>query len=238
MCNFLKSVLLGSIGTYCILGTPIEFKKEYLPFSRKVYSPEELKFYNSNAGRLITQGFFLITTQGYAKVFVHEVCHAIAVKLLLKQNTKITIFTKGYSGMTESTTGLQEVSDWKKSIISVAGPMGSMAFSTCKLVALTALKSYIPRHVALTLGGGAIISMSLDLEKAYLGASSKCKDDIRDFARIKRHGANHLAVASSVLVAQYALGIFVANKLQRNLAIFPVACLSLIAVAIKDELGW
>lgn len=85
-----------------------------------------------------------------------------------------------------------------------------IAFSSCKLVAATALKSYISWPVALALGIGAVIWMSGELLYAYVSASNR---DHGDFGCIARRGNTHLALAGAALASQCALGIFAAIKL-------------------------
>ena len=106
-------------------------------------------------------------------------------------------------------SGLAYASDLTQTVISIAGPMGNVAFSTCKLVAATALKNYLPWPIALTLGSGAVIWMSGELLYAYVSALNR---DHGDFGQIACCGNTHLALASTALISQVALGIFAAIK--------------------------
>lgn len=207
--SFLKSVLFGYEGSYNILGAPVKFENELPPHLKPpsldgagVISQLAFKCINSNAFRWITQG--------YTHVFVHEMSHAIACKVLTGLNSKVNFFTSLCVGMNQYPPAIRNASDWKQTVISIAGPMGDVAFSTCKLIAATALKSYLSWPVALALGSGAVIWMSGELLYAYISASN---GDHGDFGRIARHGNIHLALASTALVSQCALGVFAAIRL-------------------------
>lgn len=205
--SFLKSLLFGSEGSYNICGIQAKFEKEVHslnPFPNL----EGAGFISKMAITCINSNMFRWITQGYAHVFVHEMSHALTFKLLSGQDTTIKIYKSSCNG--ESFHRLATHPDWKKTIVDVAGPIGDIAFSTCKLVAATALKSYLSWPVALTLGSGAVIWMSGELLYAYTSALNR---DTGDFGCIASYGKTYLALASTALVSQYALGIFAAINL-------------------------
>jgi len=205
--SFLKAVFFGSEGSYRIFEIQVKFEKEEPLF----YSSTDLQgagFISKAATQCINSNMFRWMTQGYAHVFAHEMSHALTFKLLSGQNTTIEIFKSSCTG--GNRLPLSALPDWKKTIVKVAGPMGDIAFSTCKLVAATAFKSYLSWPIALALGSGAVIWMSGELLYAY---TSALKRDTGDFGCIASYGNTYLAVASTALVSQCALGIFAAIKL-------------------------
>lgn len=207
--SFLKSVLFGSEGSYNVFGTIVKFQNELPSYltppnldGAGVVSQLAFKCINSNAFRWITQG--------YTHVFVHEMSHALACKVLIGQNSEVDFFTSLCIGKNRLPPAVACASGWKQTVIYTSGPMGDIAFSTCKLVAATALKSYLSWPVALALGSGAVVWMSGELLYAYVSAAKK---DNGDFGNIARRGNTHLALASTALISQCALGIFAAIKL-------------------------
>jgi hypothetical protein len=207
--SFLKSVLFGYQGSYNVFGIQVKFENELPPdFIRPnsnlngagVISQLAYKFFKSNAFHWITQL--------HTHVFVHEMGHALSIKALTGQNSEVKIFYKR-GGVTQPPAALRYASDWKQTVVEAAGPMADIAFSTCKLVAATALKRYLSWPVALVLGSGAVMWMFGELLYAYVSASKK---DDGDFGCIARRGNTHLALASTALVSQCALGIFAAIK--------------------------
>lgn len=205
--SFLKSVLFGSEGSYNIFGIQANFKKEAPPgYPSSIL--EGAGFLSKMAVRCINSNVFRWISQGYAHVFVHEMSHALTLKLFSGQDSQVYVFKSSCTGRGDGS--LEILPDWKKTIVYVAGPMGDIAFSTCKLVAAMALKSYLSCPVALAIESGAVIWISGELLYAYTSALNK---DAGDFCRIARQGNTHLALASTALASQCALGIFVAIKL-------------------------
>lgn len=207
--SFFKSILFGSEGSYNIFGTKVKFQNE-LPSHLTPPSLDGAGVISTLAFKCINSNAFRWITQGYTHVFVHEMSHAAAHKVLTGQNSEVDFFTSLCVGKTLPSPAAAYASDWKKTAIDIAGPMGNIAFSTCKLVAATALKSYLSWPVALALGSGAVIWMSGELLYAYISASNR---DHGDFGNIARRGNTHLALASTALISQCALGILAAIKL-------------------------
>ncbi len=206
--SFLKSVLFGGEGTYNIFGTQVRFEKE----APSYYSFSNLQgagLLSKAATQCINSNVFRWLTQGYTHIFIHEMSHALTFKLLTNQDATVRVFKSSCTGETYYRISLNNFADWKKNIISIAGPMGDIAFSTCKLVAATALKSYLSWPIALALGSGAVIWISGELLYAYTSGLNK---DAGDFGSIARSGNISLALFSTLLVSQVALGIFAAIK--------------------------
>lgn len=206
--SFLKSALLGSEGSYNIFGIQAKFEKEVPSF----YPSSDLQgagFVSKAATQCINSNVFRWLTQGYAHTFIHEMSHALTFKLLTNQDATVRVFKSSCTGETDYPYSLNNLPDWKKNIIYIAGPMGDIAFSTCKLIAATALKNYLSWPIALALGSGAVIWISGELLYAYTSLLNK---DAGDFGIIARSGNISLALASTTLVSQVALGVFAAIK--------------------------
>lgn len=207
--SLLKSVLFGSEGSYNIFGLQATFKNEFPPgficpnanfHGAGIISQLAYKCLNSNVFHWITQF--------HTHVLVHEIGHALAIKIFTGYNSKVIIYYQR-GGMTEYPIETRYLSDWKQTVIDVSGPMGDIAFSTCKMVAAAALKSYLSWPVALVLGSGGLIYISGELLYAFVSASKK---DDGDFGVIAKRNNTHLALASIVLISQCALGILAAIK--------------------------
>jgi hypothetical protein len=73
---FLKSLFLWREGNYHFLGTDIKFKKNDIPF---------ISFANNPVGSLgeslLSNRKFCVFTFGYLHTFIHEMGHAIAIKI-------------------------------------------------------------------------------------------------------------------------------------------------------------
>ncbi len=207
--SFLRSVFFGSEGSYNIFGTQVKFENR-LPLDYPFISLHGAGLISKMAFKCLNSNAFRWVTQGYAHVFIHEMSHALAWKILTSQNSTIHISTSLCNGGTTHSNSSIKVADWKHTILGVAGPMGDIAFSSCKLVAATALKNYLPLPVTLALGSGGVIWISGELFYAYISASKK---DAGDFGQIARRGNTHLAFASAAIICQIALGIFAAIHL-------------------------
>lgn len=201
-----KSVLFGSNGSYNILGMPITFK----PGSTGKISNEI--FISRIARRILSTQTGAVIMLQYAHMFVHELGHALACRLLTGVIPKVNIYRPFGGSCNYPDRYYSHSSPWQKSVVNLAGPMAGVAFSTCQLVAGAALRYYITWPVAAVLIAGGVFGMTGELMSAYVSATSrKCADfgDIRDDG-----GNTHLALASLALVAQCALGVFAAIKLR------------------------
>lgn len=207
--SFLKSVLFGCEGSYNIFGIQAKFENE-LPSRYSPVSLEGAGLISKMASKCLNSKVFRWITQGYTHVFTHEMSHALACKLLTNKNSTVHVIKSICEGITIHPTELVCASDWKNTIVDVAGPLGDIVFSSCKLVAATALKNYLSWPIALAMGSGGVIWISGELLYAYISASNR---DSGDFGKIALRGNTHLALASTALVSQVALGILAAVKL-------------------------
>ena len=136
--SFVSSALFGSEGSYNILGVDVKFKeKTPIEMSTEMSTLDGAGLISTLAQAIIGSTIFRLASQGYLHVFVHEMGHALSFGLFKNQNTTVTIHQDTCTGVTDypSTTG--KIARWKNSVISAAGPMTNMAFSACKLVAIT-----------------------------------------------------------------------------------------------------
>lgn len=210
--TLLKSLLFGYKGSYNIFDTRVRFENEiprHLNFPIKNKASDKTNVVSKLVSNLLKSNTFHWITQSHLHIFAHEMGHAIACKVLTGLKSEITIiYQKG--GITQPPPEIVDSPDWKQTIICVAGPMADGVVSTCKLVAATAFKSYLPWPITLVLGSSAVISMSAEILFAYASAYRK---DCGDFGQIAKYGNTHLTLAGTVLIAQYALGVFLAIKL-------------------------
>jgi hypothetical protein len=139
--------------------------------------------------------------------------HALADRLFTHKDVGLddapmVCVSKGScEGETWNTFASRALPEWKATILDVAGPMADIAFSSCKIVAATALKTHLSLPVALVLGGGGALWIFGELLYAYTSVSNK---DGGDFSNIAERGNAHLALATAAVVSQIALTIFTA----------------------------
>lgn len=209
--SIIKSLLLGNEGTYKILGVQLEFQKE-LPSYLSPPSLEGHGIFSKLASKFINSDFARLISVSNIHLFVHEMSHAIACKLITNQNSSISFFTKRCLAVNYYPREVLHCQDWKRTILDSAGPIGDIAFSSCQLVAANALKNYISWPISLLLGGGALLFMAAELFYAYSSASKK---DFGDFGLIAKRNISHLVFSSIALISSCALGIFGALKFPR-----------------------
>ena len=212
--NFIKSMIFGSEGSYNILGTQVHFTNQASSDGQislegaGIVSRIALACLNSNTLRYLTQG--------YSHVFIHEMGHALADRLLTHKDVdpydtpSVYISKESCGGENWPTSASEFLPEWKKTILDVAGPMADIAFSSCKIVAATSLKNYLPLPVTLALGGAGALWIFGELVYAYTSVLNK---DGGDFSNIAERGNVHLALASTAVVSQVALAIFTAISL-------------------------
>jgi hypothetical protein len=208
---FYKIYFLGSEGSYNILGVPVEFQKDEMDNTCQDSGIEGAGVVSYLANKCLNSNAFRWITQGYTHLLAHEASHALAYKLISNENQiGIKIFQNSCQASISYILTEEMEKSWKGTVVEAAGPMGDVAFSTCKLVAATALRNYITWPVSLALGGGALFWISGELLYAYSSASNR---DGGDFGQIANRSKTHLAVASAALMGECALGIFAAYKL-------------------------
>jgi hypothetical protein len=213
--SFLKSVIWGSSGSYNILGIPVNFGPDLPP--RYLFEPAHPPYRLQGAGplsRLADQcpknKLFCWGTNGYFHAVVHEMSHALTFKWFTGVSPAVNVSTNDCQGET-CYSDMSTLTSWKQTLINVSGPMGDIAFSATKLIAASALKSYLTWPVALAVGSGEVIWISGELLYAYVSGSRK---DRGDFGRIAESGGNmHLVLSSAALVGACFSGIAIAIKL-------------------------
>lgn len=198
-----KSIFLGSFGSYNILGTPVVFENH--PPSESDHDKTQ------TAVSDIVNRCLIAIALVYPHMVAHELSHALTCRLLIGKVKKVSIHQDG-CGRCCYPDDFKTAPLWKKSIVLLAGPMGGIAFSTCQLVAAAALRYYISWPVALVLGAGAVVGMANEL---VASAASIVKENGSDIGRIRKyHGNLHLGLACAALIAQTAFGVFAAIKLR------------------------
>lgn len=200
---FLNSFLFCSEGSYDLGGIKIDFQNE-LPFKKR----QKIDSIFSLALKHISKHPFCVITQGYAHIFVHEISHALVYKLLTGQNAKVLVIKNSFQSFVTYPVVVNKRG--QAFIIDISGPIGSVAFSSCKLVAAAALKNYLSWPVALVLGGGAAMCITGELLHAGICAFKKSQTD---FGFIAKRGCTSLVLASLILVSEAALAVFASFKL-------------------------
>jgi hypothetical protein len=173
---------------------------------------------------------FRVFTQGYLQVNVHELGHALAYKFFTGSNPRIIIDTSTCTGTTEPYAETDKLPPWKQTVTDLAGPLASVALSSCKIVAFVALRNYITWPFALALGASnalwiagefllAGVSVKAALEdtapqpvKTKLASFASPREE-NDFYAITKRGSAHLKAAAAALIATASLGIYTALKM-------------------------
>ncbi|MBA3958602.1 MAG: hypothetical protein H0X51_09470 [Parachlamydiaceae bacterium] len=201
--TFVKSVLFGSDGNYHAFGIDIQYKQNELGSNSDLGGAGCISVI---ANRCFNSHVFHVVTQGYLHTFIHEVGHALAGKVLYGENSRIIICTSPIHPVNRRDES--RFKNWKETIYCLSGPLANMCFSTCKLVAAVAFRSYLSLPVACIFGAGAVFWISGELLYAYVSAAGNLPEG--DFYKIARIGNVHLALSTVVLVGQAALGVFCA----------------------------
>lgn len=198
--SIIFSLLNGNQGNYNILGAKVTFG----PFAYGTM-PSGGGMLRSLMFGCLSSHFFRVISNSYTHVFMHEMGHAVATKLLTNQNPKVTIFNDCFGGITHDCSS----SGWKDVAIDAAGPLGSMVFSSCKLAIAVLLYKQMSKPVGYLLGAQAAISMFGEL----LYAASYSKGG--DFGNIADYGLSPLLISLATLVSTCALGVLGSIKLYR-----------------------
>ncbi len=205
--SFSKSVLFGSRGSYNFWGIQVKFHSRLKNNSRLESNIEKISQISSFAVGCLQSAVFQLGFQIPTHIFVQGISSALARKLFTEKISRVDICATHYISKTSFLSLADK--DWKEAIINLAGPMGNNTFSICKLLTVAALKNYLPSSVSIALAGGSIVWMSSELIRSFV---SVYKADQGYFDKIARLGHRHLQLATGALLAQTALGAFIAIK--------------------------
>lgn len=196
----IKSILLGAEGSYDVLGGALVTFK---PFSRNeaIYSNKSSQASRSNSSW--GERSLELMTGGPSHAFVHEVAHWVMYKARGVNSSTIEIYTKQGEGLCTPNGDISHLSPIDLSLVSAAGPVANMIYSSGKLMAVAALKDHLPWPVALTIVLGTSYQIGQELRYCYSSAIDK---DEGDFGDIAKRSKTHLAVASVALVTPIVLG--------------------------------
>ena len=199
------SLLTGKTGSYSLLGMRVNFGQGkpdiQLNYNRMFFVGRIAKF-------CINSRVFRYVTFSYLNVFVHEMGHALAHLILTGKCSTLHVYTDTCTGEMIG-KGPRPTAIWKQNIISAAGPITSVAFSSLKLIAATALSAQLTAPVACVLGAGAVAWMAGELIYAAISTLELSGD----YGAINFKSKTHFCIASITLIAECALGIFLAIKL-------------------------
>ncbi len=203
---FFASLLFGIEGNYRGLGIDISFEEKSYPqydfYTSRSCFP--VKVVGCACENLLKSRALKILSFGYLHVFIHEMGHILAKRILnLDFGSSYNINIHTNQGTGNNSPSPYEYG-FKHTIISVAGPAANLLFSSCICVAAAAFKSYIGWPVYLLLAAGAVSWMAGELTYATFSA---IREDRGDFGRIRGEGTSHLIFASAVVISICALGI-------------------------------
>lgn len=196
--NFSGSLLYGKSGTYRIWDIPVEFKKRG-SFVDGVYKT----LINT---LLLVSDIFLLRL---CYMFVHEMGHAIAAKILTGESRSVIIGNSG--GKCKRVLGTT-VSDRDCKIISAAGPLAGTLF-TCTQLFLAAMLFSSSCLVAKILYLGAVTHMLNDFW--YLIHLGLMKDS-GDWGKLRKKGLKSFFLAASAMTVLYALGFHLYRRRFEN----------------------
>jgi len=200
--SIIESLLWGKEGSYTVFGTSVEFKKGE---PKNHYFQEDGLVFDL-ANKCMNSKIFCWITLSNLHLFVHEMGHAIAYKLLTNNDSTIEIFNNYCYGITHFKNSFHMLPDWKRTIINAAGSVSDVTFSASKLIVATLLTNYISWPLSLIIKISLILWMLGEILYAYSSAS---ENDFGDFGKITK---SHLVFASTALVAPCLLGIFASIK--------------------------
>lgn len=219
--SFIKSALFGNEGSYKFFGIDVSFEKEPPKISSRSF-PIILDRYIKVINCILRSRGFAVLTLHRLHTLIHEMGHLVlGLKVLKAERAKLIIFKDISLGMPSAVTMIKigKLTEREDSFYAAAGPMASMAFSSCELMLAAAMRKHctIPSYI---MGSGAFLNISNELLYAAISIIRfyRMKDEhpnesLGDFGDIARNGKKHLALASLVLISECALGIFGAYKL-------------------------
>lgn len=204
--NFVSSLFLGSVGQYNFFGQSVSFTDQF-----QNSTPSHILQENCIISTLIIplrNRYISCLSGGYAHVFVHEMGHALAYKLLTGNHSPVFIYQNPCSGGTDYPT-ITITTGWKSTVINLAGPMMGIAFEIGKLVAAAALFN-ICWPASLLLASGAVIWITGELVYAITSSFGATGD----FSIIRRNGGIlHLVLSLILLIAACVFGVLAAATL-------------------------
>ena len=193
--SIISSLFCGSLGSYNLPGIKINFVNH--GYGSDAFSNTHFR---QIAGAFTSNRSFQILSLGYLHVFVHEMGHALASKILNHSGTTtIDIKTGTCSGTTSNMS--------PGTFASLAGPLAGVTFEIVKLVGAVALAVLLPTPIGLPLGiligAGSIVWIFGELMYALHGQV--------DWAEISENG--HYIASFSALIAAIILGSVAAAAL-------------------------
>lgn len=202
----INSLIFGSGGEYNFYIFSAKFEHEPGYYERQ-NSLKASGLASAVAKKLLNNNVLRLTSLGYTHVFVHEMSHAIAIKVFSGISPKITVYTSSCSGNCEYPA--HYFPPWKDSIISAAGPLGDIAFSIGKLLLMQVFKTVLPYPLILLVAGGAIAWVLGELLYAYISVNT----NLGDFGEIAQIGPLPLAIATTLLLTESFYALFLAKSL-------------------------
>lgn len=149
--------------------------------------------------------FFVLNT------FVHEMGHALALKVLYGVNSLVAVRSDTFDGLTFCLIDTTQKTPIKETITSLAGPLASIAFSITQMFLSCTFKSY-NKPLTTYLFCSGLFNFLQETRGVIFGATS----GRGDFGNIRKRGAPHLIAASAVIASVIALGFFGIMRVTEN----------------------
>lgn len=237
--TLLKSLFLGYPGNYRIGDVPISIYRkgdEYQAFlktlSKAIRKMNESNGTNSDkespsvdpiqepSSKLISlNSAAAILSQQYFFTFIHELGHAVAIKILQKdEHPEVTVYLEAPDAsfftlegkIGGETTGYVENPNpnWKDSVILASGPLSECVVSGVQCVAVATIGRYLPSMLAK--------SMYLFTIAPFIGRSLNsvlCFDKRSDFSRIKKNSYRDLVIATALVAGNVFVVIALGRKI-------------------------
>lgn len=191
--------MFGSPGIY----TPLGIQVEYVEYGR---APS---FFSEKFDKILSifQYVESVLTQAYFHTFVHEMGHALALKLFQRNIEILILIYDAYDGVTRGYKENRQLYPWQNSVTYACGPLANVTFSVIRVALAAALQNYISWPITLLVAGGGITGIFY--ETAY-AINSFVKKDFKnfngDFYRIAKEGLLYLMISGTIFSAEVALG--------------------------------
>lgn len=163
--TIISSLFLGNLGKYRILNINVDFAEQAEgEIFQDIFGKGR---FSQLTKKVLSNRFVNIATLGYLHVFIHEMGHAMAAKMLGDSSPEIIVYRKTCQGVVRYTDyfyGKKEI------LVSIAGPCLASCWETAKLTGSIGLAALFPSFLGITaaslLGSSALFW--LFGEMAYL----------------------------------------------------------------------
>lgn len=236
--TLLKSLFLGYPGNYQVYNIPVSIYRKGDEFDKMIdrlgkaiermnagNSPTTLdnKFLPTKPFTALASANSSATllTQEYFFTFIHEMGHALAAKLLAKEERpNITIYLEerdSYPFQSKSAGETNYCEDLfssrENNIILAAGPISECVVSGAQCLAVVAIARYLPSYVS-----KAMYAMAIAPFFGRTVNSMYCFGEKADFAKIRQNSYTALAIATALVAGNAFAVIALGRKIDSNIS--------------------